>query len=147
MFQERYIVPMPSLIPDPLLNLSFSNICTLRPFDFHTGNYESHRFGYRQKNGKCRVTCSALSVEEKINTIADQQERNKCLAAYNFLMKCVGAAVIHLLLRKENAFGLQKNNSICLNYRIILALNSLYGQTYIHSRTGAILYTEARRLG
>jgi hypothetical protein len=85
--QDRYVVPMASLILEPLLNLSFSNICTLRPIDLHCGNYERYKFGYRQKNGKCLLSWSNSSVEEKINKISDASERTKCLNAYNFLMK------------------------------------------------------------
>ena len=52
--EKRYNVPLPSLIPEPLLNLSTADICILRPIDLHCGAYERHGFGHRQKIGKCQ---------------------------------------------------------------------------------------------
>ena len=86
--ENRYIVPLPSLIPEQLIDLSHHDVCILRPLDLHTGEYERQRFGYRQKNGKCHVTWSKLSVEGKINSMSDSKNKAKCLRAYNSSFVC-----------------------------------------------------------
>ena len=106
--ENRYIVPMSSLIPQQLLNLSFADVCILRPFDFHCGNYERHRFGYRQKNGKCHVKWSKVSVEENIGNIADETHRNKCLNAYNFLMHFERSSYSYFVAKRDEFLSVNK---------------------------------------
>ena len=38
--ENRYIVPLFSLIPDCLKTLTFAEICVLRPLNFHYGDYK-----------------------------------------------------------------------------------------------------------
>ena len=49
--EDRYVVPLLSSIPESLRNLSLSEVCALRPFELHCGDYRKHEDGYRQKNG------------------------------------------------------------------------------------------------
>ena len=65
-FQSRYVVPLFSLIPDCLKNLTFSQICSLRPLNFHYGDYERMQHGYQQKNGMCHVTWKTVAVEQSL---------------------------------------------------------------------------------
>ena len=57
--ENRYIVPLFSVIPDCLKTLTFAEICVLRPLNFHYG-------GYQQKNGMCHITWKDTSVEATI---------------------------------------------------------------------------------
>ena len=103
--ENRYIVPLPSLIPEQLLDLSHHDVCILRPLDLHTGEYERQRFGYRQKNGKCHVTWSKLSVEEKINSMPDSENKAKCLRAYNFLMSFNRSSYSSFLRKRQSSLS------------------------------------------
>ena len=82
---KKYIVPTLCLIPDCLRNLSFNEICILRPFNFHFGDYRRLQNGYQQKN-LWRVDWSPLSVEQKIDGMEEDVAKEGVQRAYNFLM-------------------------------------------------------------
>ena len=71
------------LIPDCLRNLSFREICILRPFQFHFGDYRRLQHGYKQKNSLCRVDWSLLSVQEKIDDF-EGAAKERLQASYDF---------------------------------------------------------------
>ena len=81
--EKKYIVPMLHLIPDCLRNLSFREICILRPFQFHFGDYRRLQHGYKQKNSLCRVDWSLLSVQEKIDDF-EGAAKERLQASYDF---------------------------------------------------------------
>jgi hypothetical protein len=84
---DRYIVPMFALIPECLKKLTFADICVLRPFVLHNGDYSRMRNGYRQKTGYTHVTWKTKSVQDCIGMIQNEIRRNACQTAYTFLMK------------------------------------------------------------
>ena len=84
--QNRYIVPLFSLIPDCLKTLTFAEICVLRPLNFHYGDYKRMQHGYQQKNGMCHITWKDTSVEAAINTLEDDASKIRCQLTYNILM-------------------------------------------------------------
>ena len=83
---QGYIVPHVVDIPHALNNLTRTGILALRPFDLDCGVYERHPTGYRLKKGMIKLVVSGLSVEEKIQSIADDVARVRCTNAYAFLM-------------------------------------------------------------
>jgi hypothetical protein len=83
---DRYIVPMFALIPDCLKLLTFVDICVLRPFVHHNGDYERIQIGYRQKNGYTHVTWKKRCVQDRIEIVEDVTRRTVCQTAYTFLM-------------------------------------------------------------
>ena len=83
---QGYIVPHVVDIPHALNNLTRTDILALRPIDFDCGIYERHPTGYRLKKGMIKLVVSDLSVEEKIQSIADDVAHVRCTNAYTFLM-------------------------------------------------------------
>ena len=84
--EDRYVVPLLSSIPESLCDLSLAEVCALRPFDLHCGDYRKHEHGYRQKNGMCQLSVSLSSVQEKICRLQDRAARKRCHQAYNYLI-------------------------------------------------------------
>lgn len=85
--KKVYINPALDKIPDVLKGLAHNDIIVLRPFEVHIGDYLKKPNGYRQKNNLFRLTWSTKSVWEKINDLTCLDSRNRCIKAYEFLMK------------------------------------------------------------
>lgn len=83
---NRYIMPTIDSIPNVLQNLSKAELCALRPITIHCGEYIRAENGYRKKDGMFRLSWSKTSVAEKIFAITNEESRNRCLNAYNYLM-------------------------------------------------------------
>ena len=81
--ENRYIVPLFSLIPDCLKTLTFAEICVLRPLNFHYGDYKQMQHGYEQKNGMCHITWKQTSVQAAINALGDNASKIRCQLAYS----------------------------------------------------------------
>ena len=60
-------------------------IQALRPLDIHTGDYHRAQNGYRRKGGMFRLSCSKISVQQKIDEL-DTPSRTRCQTAYDFVM-------------------------------------------------------------
>ena len=85
MFNRKVIVPHVTDIPDALKNLTKADILALRPFQLDCGVYERHPSCYRLKKGMIKLVVSQLSVEQKIQSIADDASRLRYMNAYSCL--------------------------------------------------------------
>ena len=84
--KKVYIMPTADNFPNVLKGLSISEVIVLRPFNIHLGDYVKKVNGYRQKTNLFRLTWTAQTVLEKIHALTEPQSKNRCLAAYDFLM-------------------------------------------------------------
>ena len=103
--EDRYVVPLLSSIPESLRDLSLSEVCALRPFDLHCGDYRKHEHGYRQKNGMCRLSVSLSSVQEKICRLEDRAARKRCRKAYNYLIVSEESSYAKFVNKREQLIG------------------------------------------
>ena len=94
---NRYVVPHFSLIPDCLKCLTFSDICILRPFILHQGDYVRLPHGYRQRNGITRVSWKIESVENCIHDLQDDVQKERCFRAFQFLMQSKETSYKHFI--------------------------------------------------
>ena len=85
--KKVHINPALDKIPDVLKGLAHNDIIVLRPFEVHIGDYVKKPNGYRQKNNLFRLRWSTKSVWKKINDLTCLDSRNRCIKAYEFLMK------------------------------------------------------------
>ena len=58
----------------------------LRLFDIHCGEYRRIVHGYHQRTGPFRLSWSALSIQEKLLAVVDQQRRRKLVRLFDWLM-------------------------------------------------------------
>ena len=89
---DKYIVPLVQYIPSELRNLQLSHILILRPFEIDLGEFCRMQHGYRKKNAMLRLQCSEASVQEKINSLSDQNDKEICQKAYNYLMSSLSSS-------------------------------------------------------
>ena len=82
----KYIVPSPHHIPRPLANLQWEGDCVLSPFVIDCERFVMKEHGYRQKTGLINLKWSPEFVIDKINDLADDNQRLRCSNAYEFLM-------------------------------------------------------------
>ena len=107
---ERYIVPRITDIPPALKNLTKADILALRPFDLDCGLYDRHPTGYRLKKGMIKLVLSPVSVEEKIQSIDDDDARSRCINAYQFLMNSADSQYSYYVSLRNRLF--QENKSL-----------------------------------
>ena len=81
---ERYIVSRITDIPPTLKNLTKADILALRPFDLDCGLYDRHPTGYRLKKGMIKLVVSRVSVEEKMQSIDDNDACSRCINRCRF---------------------------------------------------------------
>ena len=91
------------------------------PFDLDCGVYERESHGYRVKTGMIALRACNILIEQKIESIVDDSDCQKCLHAYLYLMNsedsCYSCFVLLLeqLLQNStllNPFDLDKMKGI-----------------------------------
>lgn len=83
--KSEYIVPDKESIPIELRDLKLQHIIALRPFTIDTGKYEVMKHGYRRKTAIFRLTCSIISVEDKIQSLQSPTDKEICSNAFHYL--------------------------------------------------------------
>lgn len=111
-----YMTPSVELIPDALKSLDYNSIIALRPFTVHLGDYMEKQHGYRQKTNMFRLTWSQNTVLEKIDTLENQQAKQKCLSAYSFLMQTKDSYYRKFVEMREQAIVEDEEFNVC-DYR------------------------------
>lgn len=66
--------------------LTSLDILTLTPLDLHCGDYIRMQHGYQENSGILHEIWSRESVTEKIQHRDDQNAKDRCTRAYNYLM-------------------------------------------------------------
>lgn len=94
---DRYLVPDFSVIPECLKCLTFPDICVIRPFILHQGDYVRLQHGYQQKNGITRVSWKEKTVNLCIEQLQDETQKQRCSSAYAFLMACTESSYRHFV--------------------------------------------------
>lgn len=84
----------------------------LRPFTVHVGDYVKKANGYRQKTNLFRLTWSTDTISQKIDALADENFRQRCFSAYNFLMANNDSAYKHFVELRETAVCEQKKFNV-----------------------------------
>ena len=103
--EHRYPVPKYHLIDVRLKGLSNKEILALRPLDIHSAQYVRFRNGYRQKTDKFRATWSSSSVQDKINDLEDEDSRDRCQNAYDYLMTEEKSSYRDFIRKREQALA------------------------------------------
>ena len=117
----------------------------LRPLTIHIGKYVRAENGYCQKGGIFRLSWNHTSVLDNISAIPDENSRNKCLAAYNYLMNNDHIAYRHFV-EKEMNWEIRVRNSTCINSPRASLWNVGCGPTFIHLVNGATVHLVAELL-
>ena len=97
----RYVVPLYKDIPSCLLSLTVDDINTLRPFYFHFEQYERKSHGYQVKCCPIKLRTSEQSVEEKIHSLNDATQKERCQNAYDYLVTANDSSYSHFLRLRE----------------------------------------------
>ena len=85
---KKYVIPDCDSVPLALCNLTMNDIWILRPFDVDCGIYRRMQHGYRVKDGAFKIRPSEQSVTQKIESLTDRSQKQRCSTAYNQLIKC-----------------------------------------------------------
>ena len=104
-----YVVPLPYEIPELLAVLAPDDLYVLRPFDVDLGPYIHRQYGYRARTALFSLSCSQLSVQEKINAVLDPSRQLRLQRAYNFLMSLPTSAYKDYITKREELISLNAN--------------------------------------
>ena len=90
-------------IPSCLLSLTVDDINTLRPFYLYFEQYERKSHGYQVKCCPIKLRTSEQSVKEKIRSLNDATQKERCQNAYDYLVTANDSSYSHFLrLREKN---------------------------------------------
>ena len=106
-----YVVPGFNSIPEPLRQLTKENVQTLRPFDLDCGVYGCESHGYQVKTGMIALRAYNIPIKQKIESIVNDSDRQKCLHAYQYLMNSEDFCYSRFVLLREQLL----QNSTLLN--------------------------------
>ena len=106
-----YVVPGFNSIPEALRQLTKENIRALRPFDLDCGVYERESHGYCVKTVMIALKACNIPIEQKIESIVNDSDCQKCLHAYQYLMNSEDFCYSHFVLLREQLL----QNSTLLN--------------------------------
>lgn len=101
---NRYMVPRHTNIPKELCIFTARQIVALRPLTVHCRYYEKSRTGYRKKGGMSHVSCSTISVQDKITALSDE-ERPRCQKAFDWLLSTNESAYKDFVNNREIAIA------------------------------------------
>ena len=79
-------VPQPDDVPEPLRNLSRTEVLALRPLDVCVGPVKHANFGYRVHTSMIKFAWAELDVETKIAGLAGKRHRRRARTAFAYLM-------------------------------------------------------------
>ena len=83
----------------------------LHPFDLDCSVYEHESQGYRVKTGMIALRACNIPIEQKIESIVNASDHQKCLHVYQYLVNSEDFSYSHFVLLREQ----QLQNSTLLN--------------------------------
>ena len=79
-------VPQPADIPEQLRDLKTRVLHALRPLDVDTGTFQRAKYGYRIHSSMISFAWAADSVDDKIEALRKQKDRDSARRARNYLL-------------------------------------------------------------